>query len=651
MHRPSNQITQTFALMRPAHELDAITASGGGCGCPSETAVLAAETLALDPDPTPSSVPWSGVIVLENELTGDGRFIETDALRWDTLPIPLRYVPVDVGAHDGAQVVGRILTITRGDGGKIEATGDFDMTSEIGREAARHVDEGLTTGVSVDMDSISFEIRVAKELLDGMMESPTDDELDEAAEPAVEVEEVDADGRVTVAKIKSDDEIMVTTDGRIRAATMVAIPAFEGARISLDSALDESEVVAGGSEHVSLAHGTTKSADSGKILGEGGREGSGGLLAMDGNPDGDPVESSGPVRADASRGSGSTGQETGRTSDRLRVANRAHSTGADCGSHVRGNALPERGASGSRDLRREHSAPVGSGRSTYGVSAGSSSDAGEHVLQDAWDFEGGDVRSLQAGGFPVAPPQAWFDNPGLSEPTPLVVTPEGRVYGHLAVWNTCHTAYSGQCVEPPHSPSAYSYFRNGSVLTAEGSEIPTGVITLDTLHAGGKLSAAQTMAHYEHTGRGVVDVSAGEDVHGIWVSGAVRPDVTPEQIRSLRASPLSGDWRRMGGNLELVAALAVNVPGFPIPRPSGLVASGVMTSLVASGMVAPKRVLAPGTPGALTTDDLRYLKGLAARERRAEAEEKVGIQSKADEMAARIRSTRAAVLARRVGVS
>jgi hypothetical protein len=42
------------------------------------------------------------------------------------------------------------------------------------------------------------------------------------------------------------------------------------------------------------------------------------------------------------------------------------------------------------------------------------------------------------------------------------------------------------------------------------------------------------------------------------------------------ASDVSGDWRRIGGNLELVAVLAVNVPGFPkirVRELEGLVAS------------------------------------------------------------------------------
>ncbi len=67
-----------------------------------------------------------------------------------------------------------------------------------------------------------------------------------------------------------------------------------------------------------------------------------------------------------------------------------------------------------------------------------------------------------------------------------------------------------------------------------------------------------------------------EDAYGIVVAGAMRPNVTPEQVRELRASPLSGDWRPLQGRSELVALLAVNTPGFLIPR----VASG---ALVAAG--------------------------------------------------------------------
>jgi hypothetical protein len=44
------------------------------------------------------------------------------------------------------------------------------------------------------------------------------------------------------------------------------------------------------------------------------------------------------------------------------------------------------------------------------------------------------------------------------------------------------------------------------------------------------------------------------------------PEADDAAVRVMRATPLSGDWRRIGGNLEMVAALHVNTAGFPIPR-------------------------------------------------------------------------------------
>lgn len=184
----------------------------------------------------------------------------------------------------------------------------------------------------------------------------------------------------------------------------------------------------------------------------------------------------------------------------------------------------------------------------------------------------------------AANPQAdigWFFDPRLTGPTPLHITPEGHVYGHLATWGTCHIAFDGACVTPPTSMDNYGFFHTG-IVDFDGEAIPVGHITLGTGHAS--LSAGRQAAteHYDNTGSCVADVVAGEDDYGIWVSGAVRPGA---DVDALRSAALSGDWRNINGNLELVAALAVNVPGFPIPRLAARVASGEQEALVASGVV------------------------------------------------------------------
>jgi hypothetical protein len=192
-----------------------------------------------------------------------------------------------------------------------------------------------------------------------------------------------------------------------------------------------------------------------------------------------------------------------------------------------------------------------------------------------------------AGG--VGAPSTWFTNPGLDGPTPLTVTADGRVVGHAAVWGTCHTGIQGRCQEPPHSRSNYQFFHLKARDTADGQTVPVGTITLDTGHAPLTASRAATAAHYDNTGTRVADVVVGEDAFGIWVSGALAPDVPEEKIQALKAAALSGDWRSVNGQMELIGLLAVNVPGFPVPRAQMALAASaegedVPLSLVAAGV-------------------------------------------------------------------
>lgn len=194
--------------------------------------------------------------------------------------------------------------------------------------------------------------------------------------------------------------------------------------------------------------------------------------------------------------------------------------------------------------------------------------------------ERGDALVASAG--PLDPPTAWFLDPELGGPTPMTITPEGRIYGHMAPWDACHTGIAGRCQPPPRQGN-YAHFRLGAVLTREGDLIPTGAITMGGGHADDRpgVSVAATRAHYDDVSTALADVAAGEDEHGIWFAGAMRPEVTDAQVRALRASPLSGDWREIGGRLQLVACHAVNTAGFPVPR--AIVAAGRVVALTAAG--------------------------------------------------------------------
>jgi hypothetical protein len=225
---------------------------------------------------------------------------------------------------------------------------------------------------------------------------------------------------------------------------------------------------------------------------------------------------------------------------------------------------------------------------------------------------------IVAGAGPLAPPVEWFDNPGLDGPTPMMIDKAGRVFGHLATWNECHT---GQCVRAPRSAAQYAYFTTGAVLCDDGeSLVPTGVLTMGTGHAEIWQDATAAKAHYDNTGTAVADVAVGEDKYGIWFAGALRPDVGDLTIRAFRGSSLSGDWRQRGGRLELVAALAVNVPGFPVVRPRARVASGQEQALVAAGIVTAKTAhkmstQAPSAPSAAMPEKYERMVRQSLRDR------------------------------------
>jgi hypothetical protein len=182
------------------------------------------------------------------------------------------------------------------------------------------------------------------------------------------------------------------------------------------------------------------------------------------------------------------------------------------------------------------------------------------------------------------PPKAWFEKPNLDKLTPLVVEPNGRVYGHLAAWDTCHRDVSMKsCVLAPRSKKDYEPFHLGTVFTAEGEAVRVGKIVMDTRHAGITLGYRAAAIHYDDTGDEVAVVRAYEDQFGPVLAGAVVPEADERKVAKLRRSPLSGDWRAVDGNLELTAALAVNVPAFPVFAMDGderlaLVAAGTVVN-------------------------------------------------------------------------
>jgi hypothetical protein len=183
---------------------------------------------------------------------------------------------------------------------------------------------------------------------------------------------------------------------------------------------------------------------------------------------------------------------------------------------------------------------------------------------------------------PVAlPPAEWFTRPDVDRVTPLTVSDTGRVFGHIAPWGECHVGLPG-CVTAPASMTAYAYFHTGSQPVAEGGEIPVGSLVTGPRHADPQAAFRAAQQHYDDVAAEVARVVAGEDEFGVWVAGFLRPGADPVRVQQFMEHPVSGDWRRIGGSLEMIAVCSVNAPGFPIPRARVAFSSGAQTALIGS---------------------------------------------------------------------
>lgn len=220
------------------------------------------------------------------------------------------------------------------------------------------------------------------------------------------------------------------------------------------------------------------------------------------------------------------------------------------------------------------------------------------------------VASAEAAFAPRVYPARMFANPQLTEPTLPTMGEDGRIFGHLACFGACHRSIQSQCVMAPRSRSNYAQFHTSpAVRLDDGTRVPVGRLTVGSGHAPDHVSGQVAAAHYDTAGTCYALVRVGEDEHGIWFSGVAAPWATPEQIEMGMASPLSGDWRDFGQGLELVAALAVNTPGFAVRGREG--SDGRPAALVASLGPNPRAVAAPSQ--ALTAADIATIVDAAVR--------------------------------------
>lgn len=524
-------------------------------------------------------IPFHGIAAPIGVVSGDKRMFADGAIRFRQFPLPLLYQRADIGPHLGSVRVGRIDEMWVDDENMVRYRGFFNSTPEVD-EVITGIVDGSIRGVSVDVDE------------------------NEMIKP--EVSDATTIDEVVAAMFEQD--VAVFSDARIAGLTIVAIPAFQEVYLALGSEdctecaeseddeipeVDDAEL----DEELALVASAARFMEGGVI-----KSTTPGETVFD-----RMVFNKGEIILPFSQLTQTLGLEPEEI-----VALAKFAPGTKDGPGWITDPVP------TARLRRYWTKGKGAAKIKWGVPgdfnrcrrqlakyitnpdwlAGACANMHREAI-GVWPGQEGGGRgrhALEASAGEMSPsvslvasvgtlPREWFENPRLTGPTPLTITDDGQIYGHLATWGTCHIGFPGVCTTPPTSRTNYAYFTTG-VVDTDGGPVPVGQITMDTGHAGPRGTLRKSLAHYDHTGTAVADIAAGEDGYGIWVAGALRKNVSEEKIAELKAAALSGDWRESNGSLEMIAALAVNVPGFPIPRAPRFAASGdKQISLVASGIV------------------------------------------------------------------
>jgi hypothetical protein len=624
---------------------------------------------------------WQMPLAVIGKPTGDGRQFDPGALGHRDLPLPFRYVAQDSGGHQNAVIVGHISKIGREKDGLLPAKGEFyddeSWPDEVRNAAiaAKKFTENKVIGPSVDLDQQEVEhvpepkaYTAWKKMQAGKLKAA------KMAHSKASGGDCGCGSDPVMAEEAYDGpRLRMIRSGRMASATLVHIPAF--AELSGHAKLtpiDSSDPNVDGTTSSAMMATAADFTDMAGLFDWAGVEW-GGV-----DPSDDKIENDGEMAAkkrkldpekvkgnqdDEEFGSGiwlsdTEFEEFAKKLPRPNKANQPEMQGTD-GEQAQGGGT-YRGdsdyAPGGPDVTKTavrkklddadfvdpkgrrfpiaSCADIPDAVSSYGranpkipyaefksrLTAIAKRKGCEGSLPDNWKA-GEKMAALMAGAAPVAPPKGWFDDPKLPGPTPLHIGDDGRVYGHVAVWDTCHVGIGDSCVKPPKSLTSYAYFHTGEVATDDGSRVAVGRLTYGGGHAQPNLGYRAAAEHYDQTSNVGALVRAGEDEHGIWVSGTLAPDADDTAVRAMRAAPLSGDWRRIGGNLEMVAALHVNTAGFPIPRVlvasmiSGFTEDDEVLSLTAAGVLP--RVIddeEQGLPGGVDMEALgrAVARGMAA---------------------------------------
>ncbi|MFJ7489691.1 phage minor head protein [Streptomyces sp. NPDC097727] len=642
---------------------------------PMGTPVHAAQD--TPPPPVRSwSTPDMTALAFEDEQTGDGRVFAPGALYWDgNGPWPLQYAEAMGEGHQGAELAGAIHAIGR-DSPRITSSGVLYLTQSAGYDACTLLDQGAPLGVSVDLDDVdvqlvdtttspddepgtvleaSFASASAMRLADGtwMITGRTHAEWaasgTEMAQSARSVllftrpggtitaatarnvfgdqltaaaGDSDPDGAAVFHEERSGDFLVRITRARLRGATLVAMPAYDKARIVLDPPDQEQAAAAPVAASAGDDYHQVVTYIRSSPIPVSPRE-----LA---NKLGIELED---VRAHIMRA-----LSDGTV---LRIAR---------GLYVGVSAIPE-------------------GHATAAAADGQEAATTSSSLDALYDKHGADLiasawHALQAEG-PM--PAVWFREPTREELPPGsggVHIVDGRAYGWVAQAGVPHAAHGRKVTIEKLAARGldYSHFLRTRFRLDDGTEVRAGAMTMNVGHHRDGFECETAVCQFDDTRTVGAVVTVGMNDGGMWFSGAAAPWLSAWDRTVFQAcQPSYHMTQGRDGRWQLKAVLSVPVPGHSSPLTAAAVIDRANLALTAAAAVIDEAAStpeaepeaaygdaeAPGVAGQITAALLQaafldqFADALKAREEQRAAAARTELQ----ELTARLAPVRAEIAA------
>ncbi|MER6980676.1 hypothetical protein ABT317_27820, partial [Streptomyces carpinensis] len=525
------------------------------------------------------STPGDTAIAFENEETGDGRVFAPGSLYWETDPMPLQYADEMNGGHDGAELCGAINTAAR-DGNRITASGVLYLNRYAGMDAATLLEDGAPLGVSADLDDVDVEfvdktldpeedgwlfasahlahasvltLEDGSVMLSGsaraewvastggdmtrhgfdlqLVTGPGGTVSAATIRAAFEGSGVltaaagdpdDPESGIVVHEEKAGDFLVRITRARLRGATLVAMPAYNRARIVLDpleeTASSSAPVILAASDDVH-ERVVTYVCTSPTAVG-----------ARD-------VANALGIRMHTARHHLNRAARSGRI---FRIAP---------GQFVPASTLPE-GVHDDEETSAAASAPT------------EPLDLPSEIEASAW-------RAIQQ--MPPMPAE-WFREPTVEElpdGSGGVHYKDGRVFGFVATMDEPHAGYPGKNLTVRKLAAQgldFTHFLRAKRQLDDGTTVRVGAMTMNVGHHRDGAECETASCQFDDTRTVGAIITSGLSERGIWFSGAAAPWLSEWDRAVFQACQPSYHLKQgRDGKWQLRAVLTVPVPGHSTP--------------------------------------------------------------------------------------